>query len=267
VRDLDQQLDQAVHHLTFARAAVEGEQRQTDALRVPAQLPGVLDRCAASEAFNLVGMQAVQQVAWQRERAQDLELADLGQQAFQASPAWVGGETRKRWAFAANEQGFKPPACCRIEPVGHKLQCRVVVRGAHRAQDPVKPIYAGAGDAQAGEPRADLRVQHRRRRFARQQVVCEPTSEARLSRLVEGGDGKVSKDRAAMPAPRAAGPVVAFEHVSIDADLCCQMSDHSRCDVGLLIRKATALTPTRQLRRHAQLAGVGQIGQERQVFG
>ena len=151
-----------------AAEVCEGEKRQTDALRVTAQLPGVLDRRTASEAFDLIGVQAAQQVAWQRECTQDLELADLGQQAFQACPAWVGGQTRERWAFAAiDEQGFEPPACSRIESVDHKLQCRVVVRGARRAQNSVKPIRARAGDAQAGEPGADFPVQRRRRRRAR----------------------------------------------------------------------------------------------------
>ena len=41
VRHLDQQLHQAVHHLGLSRRAPEGQQGQTNALRVPAQLPGL----------------------------------------------------------------------------------------------------------------------------------------------------------------------------------------------------------------------------------
>ena len=61
MRDLDQQLDQAVHHLRLARSAPEGEKGQADALGVPAQLPSALDRNAPAEALDLVGMHAAQQ--------------------------------------------------------------------------------------------------------------------------------------------------------------------------------------------------------------
>ena len=88
VRDADQQLDQAVHHLGLARGAPEGEQRQADAVRVPAQLPGGLAPGAAAEAPHQVGVQA----------AQSLQLADLGQQALQPDPAGIGGQPRESGA-------------------------------------------------------------------------------------------------------------------------------------------------------------------------
>ena len=58
VRHLDQQLDQAVHHLGLARGAPEGQQRQADALGVTAQLPGALDGRASAEPLGLVRVQA-----------------------------------------------------------------------------------------------------------------------------------------------------------------------------------------------------------------
>ena len=116
VRDLDQQLDQAIDHLALARHAVEGQQRQADALGVSAQLPGALDRRTSTETLDLVRVQAAQQVRRQREATQHLKLADLGQQAFQPDPAGVGNEAGERRALAAvGEHRVDPPACAGVE--------------------------------------------------------------------------------------------------------------------------------------------------------
>jgi hypothetical protein len=268
VRDLDQQLDQAVHHLRLARGAPEGEQRQADALRVPPQLPGTLDGGAPAEALDLVGMHAAQQARWQRQAAQRLELTDLGEQALQPDPAGVGGQPRERRALAAvGEQRVQPPARAGIEAVGHASQGRVVVRGAGGAQDTPEPVCAGPGDPAAGEPGVDLRLQRRRGRLARQQLVGEPAAERGLGRLVEGGDREVVAHEAAVPAPGAAGPVVAIEHVGADADLGGEPPDHRRSEVRLVVGKAAVLAPVGELRGQAELAGVGQVGQQRQVLG
>jgi hypothetical protein len=141
------------------------------------------------------------------------------------------------------------------------------VGGASRAQDTVEAIGAGPADPLAGEPGADLRLQHRRRRLARQQVIGEPAAERGLGRVVEGGDREVVQDEAAVPAPGAARPVVAVERVGTDADLRGEVPDHRRGEVRLVVRKAAVLAPVGELRSQAELAGVGQAGQQRQVLG
>ena len=268
VRDLDQQLDQAIDHLALARHAVEGQQRQADALGVSAQLPGALDRRTSAETLDLVRVQAAQQVRRQREATQHLELADLGQQAFQPDPAGVGDEAGERRALAVvGEQRVEPPACAGVETIGHALQGRIVVRGAGGTQDAVEPVRAGSDDPAAGEPSADLRLQRRRGRLAWQQLVGEPAAERGLGRVVEAGDRKVGEDGAAMPTASAANPIVTVEHVDPDADLRRQMPDHRRGEVGLVVREAAVPTPVGELRGQAELAGVGQAGQQRQVLG
>ena len=74
------------------------------------------------------------------------------------------------------------------------------------------------------------------------------------------------EDEPAVPAPGAARPIVAVERVRPDADLGGQMPDHRRGEVGLLVGKAAVLAPVGELRGQAELAGVGQVGQQRQVF-
>ena len=75
------------------------------------------------------------------------------------------------------------------------------------------------------------------------------------------------EDEPAVPAPGAAGPVVAVERVGADADLGGQVPDHRRGEVGLVVGKAAVLAPVGELRGQAELAGVGQVGQQRQVLG
>lgn len=152
------------------------------------------------EAFNLL---ATLVTVVTEPSAKRLELGDLSQQALQARPLGVGGQTRERGAVAViGKQGDGPAAHSLIEAIGHKLQRRVVVRGARRTQDPVQAVRARAGNAQPAEPSADLPVQRRRQRLARQQVVGQPAAEVGLGRFVEGRDSKMRKDRATMPAPR-----------------------------------------------------------------
>jgi hypothetical protein len=50
-----------------------------------------LDGRAPAEALDLVGTHAAQQARGQRQAAQRLKLADLGEQALQPDPAGVGG--------------------------------------------------------------------------------------------------------------------------------------------------------------------------------
>jgi len=172
VRHLDQQLDQAVHHLGFAWRAPEGQQRQADALGMPAQFPGALDGRAPAEPLGLVRMQAAQQVRSQGQRAQALKLGDLGQKAFQADPAGIGGQAGVGGAVAVvGQQGAEPLTHPGIQTVSHALQRRVVMCSLSRAKDAAKAVDARAGDAAAGEPGAEFLVQRRRGKLARQRVV------------------------------------------------------------------------------------------------
>ena len=83
----------------------------------------------------------------------------------------------------------------------------------------------------------------------------------------EGGDREVVEDEPAVPASGAAGPIAAVERVRRDADLGGQMPDHRRGEVGLLVGKAAVLAPVGELRGQAEPAGVGEVGQQRQVLG
>jgi hypothetical protein len=70
-----------------------------------------------------------------------------------------------------------------------------------------------------------------------------------------------------MPAAGAAHPIVAIEGVDPDADLRGQVSNHRWGKVRLVVGKPTLLAPAGELRGQAELAGVRQIGQQRQVLG
>ena len=70
-----------------------------------------------------------------------------------------------------------------------------------------------------------------------------------------------------MPATGAAHPIVAVEGVDPDADLRGQVPDHRRGEVRLVVGKPAVLAPVGELRGQAELAGVGQVGQQRQVLG
>ena len=119
VRDLDQQLDQAVDHFRLTRDTPEGQQWQTNPLRVTAQLPGRLDRGTPAKALNLLGMCAAQQVWRKPEAAQPFELGDLGKQALQADPARIGRHTRKSGSLIGiGQQCIQPLAHVGIQPIG-----------------------------------------------------------------------------------------------------------------------------------------------------
>ena len=66
------------------KQAVLGEQRQTGALWMTAQFPGGLDRGAPAEPLDEIGVNTAQQVSRQRERADNVKLVNLGEQALQA---------------------------------------------------------------------------------------------------------------------------------------------------------------------------------------
>jgi len=220
VRNLDQQLDQTVNHLRLARAAPESEQRQTNPVRVAAQLPGGLDRDAPAKTLDLLGMHATQQVRRERQAAQQFELADLRQQALQADSAGISGQARESSSFAGvGQQRLQPFAHASIQAIGHTLQRRVVMGGAGRAGDAIEPVAAWPADSFAGEPAAHLAFQCGRRRLVGQQLVGNPASEFGLGRVIESGDREVVENEAPVPASGSPGPLIAFQHIGMDANL------------------------------------------------
>jgi len=125
-----------------------------------AQLPGALDDRASAEALDLVRMQAKQQARRQRQPAQQLELADLGQQALQPDPSGISGKAGERRALAViGQQSIQALARAGVEVVRHTLQPYVVVRGAGGTQDAVEAVGARSGDPPAREPAGDLLLQ------------------------------------------------------------------------------------------------------------
>jgi hypothetical protein len=68
-----------------------------------------------------------------------------------------------------------------------------------------------------------------------------------------------------MPTHGPAGPVIAGERVRPDANLGSQAPDDRRCKVGLFVWETAVLAPKRKLRRKAELAGVGEADQMRQI--
>jgi hypothetical protein len=70
-----------------------------------------------------------------------------------------------------------------------------------------------------------------------------------------------------MPATGAAHPIVAVKGVDSNADLRGQVPNHRWGEVRLIVGKPILLSPVGELRGQAELAGVRQIGQQRQVLG
>ena len=88
-----------------------------------------------------------------------------------------------------------------------------------------------------------------------------------LGRLVERANREVVDDGHPVPTPAAARPGVAIQRIHIDPDLACEMRDHCRSDVSLVVRKAPVLTPKRELDRKAELAGVNPAGSSAKSSG
>jgi hypothetical protein len=236
-----------------------GWRRSSQAFSTAARRPNPLD---------LVGVKATQEARRQLKPAQHLQLTDLGQQTLQTNPPWIGHKARKRSTFAIiGEQRIEPSTGTGVELVSHPLQCCVVMRGLGRMQDAVEPVCARPGDPFARKPEGDLLLQGGRCRLSWQQVIGKPASEPALSCLVEGRDGKVVEDCAAMPPPGAPDPVVSVKRVCSNTDLAGQVSDNRRDEIRLFVRKTTVLAPERKLRCQAELAGVGEGGHESQIPG
>ena len=155
------------------------------------------------------------------------ERAGLAHERLQRALASRGKDHLAYHAFRAANRGL-----------GDALERRIIMRRPGRAEKAVKPVRAWAADSLAGKPAAQFAFKHRRRRFARQQIVGKPTSELRLGRIVERGDRQVVENEAPVPPSGPPGPFIAFEHIDLDADLSRQVTDDCRGKVSLLIRKA-----------------------------
>jgi hypothetical protein len=134
VRDLDQDLDEAVDDLGLAGRAPHGEGGQADARGVAPEFPCRLDRGAAAKALEGVGMHAGQEIRRQTHRADPRELVDLGEQAVEPHLTGISGKPRIGSAVAIIGQEHVEPAAHRgREAPVHCRQNRMIVRGARRA--------------------------------------------------------------------------------------------------------------------------------------
>ena len=134
VRDLDQDLDEAVDDLGLAGRAPHGEESQADARRVAPELPCGLDRSAAAKALEGVRMHAGEEIRRQTHRADPRELVDLGEQAVEPYLAGIRGEPRVGGAVAIiGQKRVKPAAHLGREAPVHCRQDGVIVRSARRA--------------------------------------------------------------------------------------------------------------------------------------
>ena len=88
--DLNQELDQAVDNFALTGHAIEGQQRQADAIGVTSQLPGGLNRRTPAKTLGESRMRLAKQICRQRESADELEFGDLGEQAPQTDATGIG---------------------------------------------------------------------------------------------------------------------------------------------------------------------------------
>src|SRR5208337_3047558 len=103
--------------------------------------------------------------------------------------------------------------------------------------------------------------------LARQQIVGEPAAEYGLGRVVEDCDRKVTENNAAMPATRAADPIVIVERVPTNTDLLGQTADPGGRQIGFIVGKAAVLPPIGKLCGQAEFADVRQVDEQSQVLG
>ncbi|HEY5300405.1 MAG TPA: hypothetical protein VIJ55_06995 [Acetobacteraceae bacterium] len=180
----------------------------------------------------------------------------------EADPARIGREPGEGRALAViGQKGVQLLAHPGVEAICDRLQCRVVVRGAGRAHDPVEAVSAGPNNPVASEPPADLLLQRRGAQLARERFVGQPTAEHGRCVIVEGCDGKVVEDHPAVPATGAARPVIPVESIRSAANLPSEVRHHRRRQIGFVIGEAPLLTPERELRGQSELAGAGEASQ------
>src|SRR5207248_1726533 len=115
-------------------------------------------------------------------RTHDVELADLGEQAFQSDTPWISLQPRECCACPViGEQGIEAASCLGIEAYGDHPKRPFVMRRARRRDEPIETVGTGTDDTVAGEPGTDLLLQSRRAGLARQRLLGEPGPERCIS--------------------------------------------------------------------------------------
>ena len=89
---LDQQVDQPVSERPTAQVCEGGKRRQPKRLGMPAKLVRSLDRDPLAIALDLVRPCMIEEIGWQPELADQIELGQLGLQAVDARPARIGAQ-------------------------------------------------------------------------------------------------------------------------------------------------------------------------------
>jgi hypothetical protein len=83
MRDLQQEVDQAINDLGLPLHAVEYQQGQADVLRMSPKLSGALGRGPPAEPLDQIRVERSQNVGWQAKVADCFELLDFLKQALQ----------------------------------------------------------------------------------------------------------------------------------------------------------------------------------------
>jgi hypothetical protein len=262
VGDLDQELDERIDDLGLAGCAGEDQQRQADRLGVAAQLPRRLGHRPPAKALDERGRERPQDIRRKLERADEVELADLGEQALEPDAARVGLQPRECGTRAVvGEQRVEAASCAVVQAVDDGAEGAVIVHGPHRADDAIEPMRARPRHLRPREPCADPLLERERCRLVRQRVLGEPAAELRLGRPVEGAHGQHAEDGAAVTTARSSAPVVTLERVRCGADLGSEMADHRRREVGLVVGETAVGTVKDELGGEAEPARVD-LGRE-----
>ena len=103
-------------------------------------------------------------------------------------------------------------------------------------------------------------------RLAGQRLGEEPGPERGLGRIIEGVHGEMVENHPPMPPTRAPGEIVALDRIGGHTDLCCQVLDHRRREVGLDFGEARVRAPEGELASKPQLALVGVADGQRKIL-
>src|SRR6516165_8989331 len=117
----------------------------------------------------------------------------------------------------------------------------LLVRRPRRGDEPVKSVAAGASDAVAGKPSANLVLQRCRVGLAWQRFLGKPSPECGLCRSLKRKHSEEIQNVLPMPPSRPAGPLIAIHQDGRYADLISQMGNHRRCEVGFIFGKSGIL--------------------------
>ena len=141
------------------------------------------------------------------------------------------------------------------------------MRGARRAHQAVEPVAARTQDPLVREPTGDRFLQCQRSRLSGQAVGEQPGAEYGLFLIAKFAHRQVGDHHAAVPTPRAAGEVIAFEDFSRNADLTGEVHDNGGCDIRLNLGKTRVLSPEGELAHQAELRLLSVVDREPEVVG